>query len=217
MNKTNFQFNPKSGTMEPVNPIRHELEKSKPEFVKEAPKPQPRLNGAKDMVSDILAGFFIIFESTYKVGDYIKVGGWEGVVTEIGIRTTKVKFVTDVKVFNNSSLRDIVCSEEVVRQSVKIGISYDADFEEIERILKEELSKIGPEQIPGLRKGPTYTGISSFDESSIVLTISMFVEGNLKFPAVRALNREIKLIFDRNNIEIPFNQLVIHEAEKPVL
>ena len=173
--------------------------------------------GAKDMVSDILAGFFIIFESTYKVGDYIKVGGWEGVVTEIGIRTTKVKFVTDVKVFNNSSLRDIVCSEEVVRQSVKIGISYDADFEEIERILKEELSKIGPEQIPGLRKGPTYTGISSFDESSIVLTIAMFVEGNLKFPAVRALNREIKLIFDRNNIEIPFNQLVVHEAEKPVL
>ena len=52
MNKTNFQFNPKSGTMEPVNPIRHELEKSKPEFVKEAPKPQPRLNGAKDMVSE---------------------------------------------------------------------------------------------------------------------------------------------------------------------
>ncbi|MCR5008048.1 MAG: mechanosensitive ion channel family protein, partial [Oribacterium sp.] len=142
---------------------------------------------------------------------------WEGVVTEIGIRTTKVKFVTDVKVFNNSSLRDIVCSEEVVRQSVKIGISYDADFEEIERILKKELSKIGPEQIPGLRKGPTYTGISSFDESSIVLPIAMFVEGNLKFPAVRALNREIKLIFDRNNIEIPFNQLVVHEAEKPVL
>lgn len=168
--------------------------------------------GAKDMVSDILAGFFIIFESTYKVGDYIKVGNWEGIVTEIGIRTTKVKFVTDVKVFNNSSLRDIVCSEEVIRQSVKIGISYDADLEKIEDILKAELSEIGPDKIPGLRKGPMYTGISAFGESSIVLQIAMLVDSTTRFPALRALNREIKLIFDRHNIEIPFNQMVIHEA-----
>lgn len=48
-----------------------------------------------------------------------------------------------------------------------------------------------------------------------MIQISMFAEISRQYPATRALNREIKLIFDRRGIEIPFNQLVIHEAAKP--
>ncbi len=169
--------------------------------------------GAKDMVSDILAGFFIIFESAYKVGDFIEVGSWKGTVTEIGLRTTKVKRETNVKIFNNSSMRDIVSSEEISRQSIKIAISYDADIEEIGRILEEELEKIGPDKIPGLRKGTKYEGVSSFEDSSVMLQIAIYVDSTTRFPALRALNREVKLIFDRYKIEIPFNQLVVHDAQ----
>ena len=171
---------------------------------------------AKDMVSDILAGFFIIFESAYKVGDFIEVGNWSGNVTEIGLRTTKVKRGSNVKIFNNSSLRDIISSEEIVRQAVKIGISYDADIEEVGRILAEELAALDSEKIPGLVKGPKYDGISSFEDSSVMIQISMYVEGAMRFPATRALNHELKLIFDRNGIEIPYNQIVVHgAAENP--
>jgi small conductance mechanosensitive channel len=169
--------------------------------------------GAKDMVSDILAGFFIIFESAYKVGDFIEVGNWKGTVTEIGLRTTKVKRETNVKIFNNSSMRDIVSSEEISRQTIKVAVSYDADIEEIGRILETELAEIGPDKIPGLRKGPKYEGVSSFEDSSIMLQIAIYVDSTTRFPALRALNREVKLIFDRNGIEIPFNQIVVHEAD----
>ncbi len=170
--------------------------------------------GAKDMVSDILAGFFIIFESTYKVGDFISVGSWQGTVTEIGLRTTRVKRGTDVKIFNNSSMRDIVNSEEIVRQMLKMPISYDADIEEIESILEEELPLIGPDLIPGLVKGPNYEGVSSFEDSSVMIQIAVYVESSARFPALRALNREVKIIFDRHGIEIPFNQIVVHDAGK---
>ncbi|MCR5789162.1 MAG: mechanosensitive ion channel family protein [Lachnospiraceae bacterium] len=169
--------------------------------------------GAKDMVSDILAGFFIIFESTYKVGDYINVGSWSGTVTEIGLRTTKVKKDTDIKIFNNSSMRDIINCEDVIRIAVKMPISYDADIPEIEAILAEELPLIGNDRIPGLVKAPRCDGVSSFEDSSVMILIVMFVERTSRFPATRALNRELKIIFDRRNVEIPFNQIVVHEAK----
>ena len=171
--------------------------------------------GAKDMVSDILAGFFIIFESAYKVGDFVEVGNWKGTVTEIGLRTTKVKRETNVKIFNNSSMRDIVSSEDISRQTIKVAVSYDADIEEIGRILETELQKVGPDKIPGLRMGPKYEGVSSFEDSSVMIQIAIYVESTTRFPALRALNREVKLIFDRNGIEIPFNQVVVHEAMSP--
>ena len=169
--------------------------------------------GAKDMVSDILAGFFIIFESTYKVGDYINVGSWSGTVTEIGLRTTKVKKDTDIKIFNNSSMRDIINCEDVIRIAVKMPISYDADIPEIEDILAAELPLIGSDRIPGLVKAPRCDGVSSFEDSSVMILIVMFVERTSRFPATRALNRELKIIFDRRGVEIPFNQIVVHEAK----
>jgi len=171
--------------------------------------------GAKDLVSDILAGFFIIFESTYKVGDFISVGSWQGTVTEIGLRTTRVKRGTNTKIFNNSSMRDIINSADIARIALKMPISYDADIAEIEEILAEELPLIGPDKIPGLVKGPKYDGLSSFEDSSVMIQISMFAEISKQYPATRALNRELKIIFDRRGIEIPFNQLVVHEAPKP--
>ena len=110
-------------------------------------------------------------------------------------------------------MRDIVSSEEISRQTIKVAVSYDADIEEIGRILDEELAHIGPDKIPGLRKGPKYEGVSSFEDSSVMIQIAVYVDSTTRFPALRVLNREVKLIFDRNGIEIPFNQIVVHEAD----
>lgn len=168
--------------------------------------------GAKDLVSDIIAGFFTLFEGSYKVGDFVTVGNWYGTVTEIGLRTTKVNFFSETKIFNNSSMRDIINSDgSVARMILKMPISYDADLVEVEAVLEEELPKL-MDVIPGLVKPPTYDGVLSFEDSSVVLQIAIYVNNRVKYPAMRRANREIKLIFDRHGIEIPFNQIVVHEA-----
>ena len=106
--------------------------------------------GAKDLVSDIIAGFFIIIEGSYKVGDFVSVNGWIGTVVEIGLRTTRVRFYSDTKIFNNSSMRDLVNSDgEIARMVLSIPIEYDADLEAVEKILEEELPKL-KDVIPGL-------------------------------------------------------------------
>ena len=168
--------------------------------------------GAKDLVSDIIAGFFTLFEGSYKVGDFVTVGNWYGTVTEIGLRTTKVNFFSETKIFNNSSMRDIINSDgSVARMILKMPISYDADLVEVEAVLEEELPKL-MDVIPGLVKPPRYEGVESFEDSSVMLRIAIYVNNRVKYPAFRRLNREVKLIFDRHGIEIPFNQIVVHEA-----
>lgn len=47
--------------------------------------------GAQNLVKDVITGFFIIFEDQFAVGDSVKINGFEGIVEEIGLRTTKIK------------------------------------------------------------------------------------------------------------------------------
>lgn len=50
--------------------------------------------GAQSFLRDIIAGFSIIFEGQYSVGDFIKITppqGVEGVVEEVGLRMTKIR------------------------------------------------------------------------------------------------------------------------------
>ncbi len=169
--------------------------------------------GAKDLVSDVISGFFIIFEGTCKVGDFITIGSWYGTVQEIGIRTTRVSFFADTKIFNNSSVKDIVnANGEVARMVLKVPVSYQADLEKVEDILKEELEKLTEEQIPGLVSPPQYQGVQEFGQNNLLLRIAIYTESYKRNWAYRRLSREVRLIFARNNIEIPYEQVVVHQA-----
>ncbi len=170
--------------------------------------------GAKDLVNDIIAGIFIIFEGTFKIGDFVMVGNWGGMVEEIGIRTTRVSFFSDTKIFNNSSLRDIVnYNGEVAREVVKIPIHYETDILEVEKLLADELPKMA-ENIPGLVKPPRYDGVGSFEENCIMLRIKLFTIPFRRKRAVRALLREVKLLFDKNGISLPYNHMVLMNYDK---
>ena len=170
--------------------------------------------GAKDLVSDIIAGFFTLLEGSYKVGDFVTVGSWSGTVTEIGLRTTKVNAFAETKIFNNSSMRDIVNSDgKVARMVLNAPVSYAADLAEVEAILGEELPKMA-DKIPGLLQPPRYEGVDSLGDSAVNLRIAIYVDPGVRYPALRALNREVKLMFDRRGVEIPFNQIVVHQVQE---
>ena len=59
--------------------------------------------GAQSLISDILAGMFIVFEDEFRVGDIVIVDGWRGTVDEIGIRATRIiDWQGNIKIVNNS-------------------------------------------------------------------------------------------------------------------
>ncbi|MEG2015212.1 MAG: mechanosensitive ion channel, partial [Clostridia bacterium] len=65
--------------------------------------------GCQSLIEDIIAGLFIIFEKTFEVGDIVVIDGFRGVITEIGIRNTRLEDVGgDTKVISNSDIRTVV-------------------------------------------------------------------------------------------------------------
>lgn len=171
--------------------------------------------GAKELVSDILAGLFIIFEGEFRVGDIVTIGDCRGTVLEIGVRTTKIEIPgKNIKIFNNSSISGVI---NMTRQhsfaSCTVGIEYGESLERVEEVLARELPLMR-ERLPAIKDGPFYKGVKELGASSVdIMILALCAEGD-RIQLCRDLNREIKLIFDRNNINIPFPQVVLNYREE---
>ena len=170
--------------------------------------------GSQSLVADILAGIFIVFEGEFQVGDIVIIDGWRGEVKEIGIRTTKLLDAGgNVKIVNNSEIKTIINqTNELSLAKTYVSVSYGARIEKIEAVIADNIGGI-KEKIPAIVEGPFYKGVSELGESGVVLLfVAKCDEGDI-YQVQRDLNREIKIMFDNNDIEIPFNQLVVHMGE----
>ena len=166
--------------------------------------------GSQALVQDILAGIFIVFEGDFQVGDIVIIDGWRGEVKSIGIRTTKlVDAGGNIKIMNNSDIRSIVNqTQELSVAKCYVGVSYGDRIERIEKIIADNLEKI-KEKIPSIVEGPYYKGVSELGDSAVVLLFVAKCKEDDIYQVQRDLNREIKIIFDDNNVNIPFPQVTV--------
>jgi small conductance mechanosensitive channel len=171
--------------------------------------------GAESLIADIITGIFLVFEDDFNVGDIVEYSGFRGTVDSIGIRVTCIKDGGgNVKIVNNSDIRGILNrSKSTSRAVCDIPISYNANLEEVEVVLKKILAKL-PEQYPDqFPSAPDYVGVQALGASSVDLRVSAQVSESNLFSATRIMNREIKIGFDKAGVEIPFQQIVVHKAE----
>lgn len=159
--------------------------------------------GARDLVTDILAGIFIIFEREFQVGDIIELNGYKGRVIEIGIRTTRIiNNAQDVKSINNRNLTNIVNKTRVNSYcDVIINVPFDQDINGIEKMLNENLPKV-KELSPYIISGPTYGGIDDMSGRCIRLSIRTECYEAYKFEVRTVVNKAIKQMFDENGYKL---------------
>ena len=159
--------------------------------------------GARDLITDILAGMFIIFENEFQVGDIIEVGGFKGRVVEIGIRSTRlVNTKQDVKSVNNRDLTNIV--NKTRRNSycdIIVSVPFSEDINAIEKMLNEELPKI-KDMCPFIISGPTYGGVDEMSGRDMKLSIRTECLENHKFEVRSVVNREVKNLFDKYGFKL---------------
>ena len=170
--------------------------------------------GSQALVQDILAGIFIVFEGDFQVGDIVIIDGWRGEVKAIGIRTTKlVDAGGNIKIVNNSDIRSIVNqTQELSVAKCYVGISYGDRIEKVEKIIADNLPAI-KEKIPAIVEGPFYKGVTELAESSVNLLFVAKCKETDVYQVQRDLNREIKIVFDDNNVNIPFPQITVSYDE----
>jgi len=176
----------------------------------------------QDTLGNLFAGMNIMMAKQIHVGDYIKLGsGEEGYVTDITWRTTTIRALANNSflVPNNKLAQAIIINyslpEPRMSLLVPIGVSYDSDPDQIEKILVEEALKCA-EDVPGLLKDPPpfVRFIPGFGDSSLDFTLICQVREFVdQYLAQHELRKRIFKRFKAEGIEIPFPQRTLHVPE----
>lgn len=173
----------------------------------------------QDSLSNLFAGIHILVEQPIRVGDFIRLeSGQEGYVTDIGWRTTRIRLLPNNMVIipNNKLSQSILTNyylpEKQLALLIPVGVSYDADPDQVERVLVDEAIK-GAQEIPGLLADPPPIArlIPGFGDFSLNYTLVCQVrEFTDQFHVQHELRKRILKRFRKEGIEIPFPSRTVY-------
>ena len=172
--------------------------------------------GAQDIVKDMMAGLFIITENQFGVGDIVELNGFSGTVEAIGIRTTRIRNADgNVHIVPNGQISIVTnMSKGFNRAIVDISVAYGEDMDRVFAVLKDEFERLFNNKIiEGILDVPQVWGINELAESSVVIRIAADSEIGENWRVERELRKYILKRFEKEGIEIPFPQIVVHNKE----
>lgn len=162
-------------------------------------------------LSNFAGGVLILLSRPFTVGDYIINKDGEGTVTNIGIIYTTLlttdnrKIVLPNGALSNSPLTNVTAQDRR-RVVINVGISYEADLKKAKELL-QGLFEARPEI---LSEDGIEVYVDSLGESSVNLTARAYTRTEDYWNVKWALTEEVKLCFDREGIEIPYNKLDVN-------
>ena len=158
-------------------------------------------------------GVLILLLKPFAVGDYIIVTqeNIEGTVKEIQIFYTKLATVDNQTVvvpnsiLTNNSLTNVTARPE--RQlDLKVGIDYDADLKKAKELIQDMLNND-----PAIMKDEEMkVFVDSLGDSAVIIGLRAWVKTEEYWATRWRLMEQIKLTFDEEGIEIPYNHVTVH-------
>nr|WP_255457421.1 mechanosensitive ion channel family protein [Sporosarcina sp. JAI121] len=165
--------------------------------------------GAQSLVKDVITGFFIIFEDQFSVGDYVQIGASEGIVEEIGLRTTKIKSYTgEISILPNGTISQVVnYSMENSLAIVDVTIPFDVGVDKTEKMIEEYLSTLFKEDSDFINS-PKLIGAHDFTETDMIVRVIAETKPMRHFDGARTISVGLKKYLEQRGIEIPYPTLV---------
>jgi small conductance mechanosensitive channel len=160
--------------------------------------------GAQNVIRDYLAGFFILLENQYTLGDVVRIGALSGSVEEITMRITVLRGADGaMHVIPNGTITAVSnMTSGWARALVDVVVAYQSN---LERAL-EALSQVAatfyadPQFAPSLLEPPEVQGVMSISETGMTLRISIKVIAEEQWKVQRELLRRVKLELDARQI-----------------
>jgi len=169
--------------------------------------------GSQSLVKDFFAGFFILVENQFRVGDVVEIGGRAGAVEKINLKTTVLR-ANDGSVFiipngEITSVKNMTYTWS--RAVLDIGVSYDTDLDRAIEILQRVGDELASDtSLAGDIWGrPEVLGVENLDASSVVLRMLVKTRPLTQWQVARVFRMRIKKAFEEEGIEIPFPQRVV--------
>lgn len=165
---------------------------------------------AKDLVANIFAGFVVITDKPYSIGDWIETTQTEGTVVEITFRSTKVRtFANAIVTVPNASLIDGAVTNwsrmEKRRVSFKLGVTYSTTVEQMKNVVKE--IEVMLRVHPDVHQDLIFVKFNDFNDSSLDIFLYYFTTSTVwgEYLSVREDTfLKIMDILEANNVSVAF-------------
>ena len=165
----------------------------------------------QDLIKDFIVGISIIFEGQYSIGDWVSINGFKGEVIPSSLRVTKLKAYTgEIKIIANRNITELTnYSLGGTNLIIDVSVAYESDIDKVRQVLDKLCNSVKEEY---KLKEFTCLGIQDLADSSIKFRLVANTNYSEQFTLDRNIKREIVKIFAKNNITIPYNQVVVHNG-----
>ena len=165
----------------------------------------------QDLLKDLIVGMAIIFEGQYSIGDWVSINGFKGEVIPSNLRVTKLKAYTgEIKIIANRNITELInYSTDKTNLIVDVDVAYESDVDKVREVLDELCKSMEREYN---LKGITCLGIQELSSSSIRFRLVANTSYSEQFTLDRNIKKEIVKVFAKNNITIPYTQVVVHNG-----
>ncbi|MBQ3645214.1 MAG: mechanosensitive ion channel, partial [Synergistaceae bacterium] len=170
--------------------------------------------GMQNIFNNLISGFIVIFSRPFKVNDILDVAGVQGTVEDIGSRSTTIKtwdgfdVILPNRYFLENNVTNWTKTDLRKREVLKVGVSYDCDSREVEKLLLGIVS----EHSQVLKNPAPFVIFKNFGDSALEFEIYYWIElrksSGMKVSS--DLRHHISAVFKREGINIPYPQRDIH-------
>lgn len=165
-------------------------------------------------LSNIAAGVMLLTFRPFKVGQVITVAGHTGGVDEISLFTTTMNtpdnkhiIIPNGQVFGATITN--LSHNDIRRVDVNIGVDYSADIDRTREVLVK-----AAEATKSRADGePVSAFLAEYAGSSVNWQVRVMAENAKYWDVHQEVMRAVKYALDKEGIDIPFDQIVVHRAD----
>ena len=167
----------------------------------------------QDTLKNVASGLMVLINKPFKVGDYIQISGFEGTVTKIDISSTHLLTIDNKEVIfpnGNITSNNITnySSQEKRLVDLKYSVAYNSDLDKVKSVLNALIGKndkIICEPAP-------FIAVGEHADSSIQIIVRVWCKTSDYWSVYYYMQETVLREFGKNNIEIPFTQIDIHNS-----
>jgi len=165
-------------------------------------------------LSDFFSAFSIYFDRPFEIGDFIVVGDYSGTVTNIGIKSTRLKLLQGEElVISNKELTTVSVRNfrklEKRRVTFTIGVTYDTSVEKLRKIphiIKDIFEKVETADLDRVN----FTEFGDFSLKFLIIYYVNSADWGKYLDTQQRINFDIKEAFEHEGIEMAFPTSTIY-------
>lgn len=171
---------------------------------------------AQDSVKNIFAGIMIFLDKPFKIKDRIKIDGHDGVVEEVGLRSTRIRTLEGRIVtipnctFTDNSVINVT-SQPALKVKINLGLTYDTNENDMQKAINI-LQDIVKNQ--DAITDDYAAGFNGFGDFSLNILFMYYVRPESHWLNTQTLvNKEVLKRFNEEGLEFAFPTQTIYKKE----